>query len=300
MLPVFPAYILKLVLSRPCYTHPFSQWHQSSSFRAFAKSSTKGAAKSPPIRHTLVQRGNDGKPAPNLRLVPIELGNPHAARGNPAAKGFPVPMSSFNMRSRQVQQNSQKILQTDAFLCLLQFKARPWWQVHVIFGELVRLLEFLDVFKNPLLIKQGIDKVLGKVCLKKQTKHIKLNIKLNMFHFFFLRKKVDPSTLFLFKLSFSGARHKLHGHEPGPQFLFWMVFFASSWRVSFQGSQRHVSGHQNGWVDLDWRPMQDDANMGSQKITPNKKTPKSAFLIFTYYKNDSSWFYIFRVSTSTV
>ena len=53
------------MLSRPCYKHPFSQWHQSSSFRAFAKSSTKGAAKSPPIRHTRVQRGNDGKCLPD-------------------------------------------------------------------------------------------------------------------------------------------------------------------------------------------------------------------------------------------
>ena len=61
------------------------------------------------------------------RLVPAELASPHAARGNPAAKGFPVPMSSFNMRSRQVQQNSQ---------------GKALAQVHVIFGELVLLLEF--------------------------------------------------------------------------------------------------------------------------------------------------------------
>lgn len=54
------------MLSRPCYKHPFSQWHQSSSLRAFAKSSTKGAAKSPPSRHTRVQQGNNGKRLPDL------------------------------------------------------------------------------------------------------------------------------------------------------------------------------------------------------------------------------------------
>ena len=245
MLPVFPAYILKLVLSRPCYTHPFSQWHQSSSFRAFAKSSTKGAAKSPPIRHTRVQRGNDGKPAPNLRLVPIELGNPHAARGNPAAKGFPVPMSSFNMRSRQVQQNSQKILQTDAFLCLLQFKARPWWQVHVIFGELVRLLELFRCLLEPPPHQTRHWQSAGQSLPQEAS-----NITNSTCSTLFCSQKVDPP-----RSSFSSypCVPDTSFTATSPDLSFSWRNFASSWRVSFQGSQRHVSGHQNGWVDLDWR-----------------------------------------------
>lgn len=152
---------------------------------------------------------------------------PHAEILRP--RGFPVPMSSFNMRSRQVQQNSKKILQRQgvgASTCYI------WGACST--SRVVQIS-----LKEPLLIKQGIDKVLGKVCLKKQVTHQTQHVPL-----FFVLKKWMFSTLFLFKLSLC-ARHKLHGHGLGPQFSRGGLFCFLVEEVPF-GSQRHVSGHQNG------------------------------------------------------
>lgn len=266
------------MLSRPCYKHPFSQWHQSSSFRAFAKSSTNGAAKSPPIRHTRVQQGNDGKRAPDLRLVPIELGNPHAARGNPAAKGFPVPMSSSTWAHLTKLPKSFKQI-----LSYVYFNSRQGHGASTchIWGA----RSTSRVFRTP--PRQTRHSQSAGQSLPQEASDTS-NSEFSTVSF--------PTRIWSSTLSFSGYTcvpdTSFTATGPDLTNLHVEVLLRKKRKRSSKAPNDMFQDTRTGeWI---WTgAMQDDANMGSQTL--KKKGTKSAFLIFTYYKNDSSWFYVFHM-----